>query len=336
MLGELEILALPWPLRRRGREPDPEPRPIPFAAQRLYILDAARGDGYAFLAALNRKHVAETPLHITQHQADSPETPSVVEVLLDAAKTNVLKVQEYSKLSFRSLTNLATSPRYMQDALSQMDDIGVGSLPIVLLSGFFIGAVMVLQTGAQFERFGQSSLTGDVVAIALVRELGPSITGLLVAGRCASGIASELGSMLVTEQVDAMRAMGTDPSRKLVSPRVLATLITLPLLTTISVFVGLVGGMVASVFSLRLDATTFWDRAIRVLQFSDIMQGFSKTVVFGFILATVGCYQGLNVRGGTQGVGRATTQAVVVSSVLIIVADTFLTKIALFLADKVF
>ncbi len=280
--------------------------------------------------------MAETPLQDTQPQAGSPETPSVVEVLVDAAKTNIQKVQEYSKLSFRSLANLATSPRYMQDTLAQMDDIGVGSLPIVLLSGFFIGAVMVLQTGAQFERFGQSSLTGDVVAIALVRELGPSITGLLVAGRCASGIASELGSMLVTEQVDAMRAMGTDPSRKLVSPRVLATLITLPLLTTISVFVGLVGGMVASVFSLRLDATAFWERAIAVLQFSDVMQGLSKSVVFGFILATVGCYQGLNVRGGTQGVGRATTQAVVVSSVLIIVADTFLTKIALFFADKVF
>jgi len=280
--------------------------------------------------------VADTPLQVSQPQASSPEHPSVVEVLVDAAKTNILKVQEYSKLSFRSITNLATSPRYMQDALTQMDDIGVGSLPIVLLSGFFIGAVMVLQTGAQFERFGQTSLTGDVVAIALVRELGPTITGLLVAGRCASGIASELGSMLVTEQVDAMRAMGTDPGRKLVSPRVLATLIMLPLLTTISVFVGLVGGMVASVFSLRLAATTFWERAIAILQFSDIMQGFSKSVVFGFILATVGCYQGLNVRGGTQGVGRATTQAVVVSSVLIIVADTFLTKIALYLADKVF
>jgi len=280
--------------------------------------------------------VAETPLQVTQPQASSPETPSVVEVLIDAAKINILKVQDYSKLSFRSLTNLATSPRYMQDALAQMDDIGVGSLPIVLLSGFFIGAVMVLQTGSQFERFGQTSLTGDVVSLALVRELGPAITGLLVAGRCASGIASELGSMLVTEQVDAMRAMGTDPSRKLVSPRVLATLITLPLLTTISVFIGLVGGMVASVFSLRLGATTFWERAIAILQFSDLMQGFSKSIVFGFILATVGCYQGLNVRGGTQGVGRATTQAVVVSSVLIIVADTFLTKIALFLADKVF
>ena len=280
--------------------------------------------------------VAETPLPITQPQSGSPETPSVADVLLDAAKTSILKVQDYSKLSFRSLTNLATSPRYMQDTLAQMDDIGVGSLPIVLLSGFFIGAVMVLQTGAQFERFGQTSLTGDVVSIALVRELGPSITGLLVAGRCASGIASELGSMLVTEQVDAMRAMGTDPSRKLVSPRVLATLITVPLLTTISVFVGLVGGMVASVFSLRLGAVTFWQRAIAILQFSDLMQGFSKSVVFGFILATVGCYEGLNVRGGTQGVGRATTQAVVVSSVLIIVADTFLTKIALFLADRVF
>src|SRR5271154_346237 len=217
-----------------------------------------------------------------------------------------------------------------------MDFIGVGSLPIVAIAGTFIGGVLVLQTSSQFERFGETALTGEAVALALVRELGPSITGLLVAGRCASGIASELGSMVVTEQVDAMRAMGTDPSRKLVSPRVLATLITVPLLTTISVFVGLVGGMVASVFSLRLNATTFWQRAIAILQFSDLMQGFSKSVVFGFIIATVGCYQGLNVRGGTQGVGRATTQAVVVSSVLIIIADTFLTKVALYLADKLF
>jgi phospholipid/cholesterol/gamma-HCH transport system permease protein len=259
-----------------------------------------------------------------------------MEVLQDLAKTNILKVQNYSILSYHSITNLASGPRYVQDTLNQMDDIGVGSLPIVLLSGFFIGAVMVLQTGSQFIRFGQASLTGDIVSLALVRELGPSITGLLVAGRCASGIASELGSMQVTEQVDAMRAMGTDPSRKLVTPRVLATLITLPLLTTISVFVGLLGGMLASVLSLRINATTFWERAIKILEFSDIMQGFMKTVVFAFILATVGCYQGLNVRGGTQGVGRATTQAVVVSSVLIIVSDTFLTKIALYLADKLF
>jgi phospholipid/cholesterol/gamma-HCH transport system permease protein len=278
--------------------------------------------------------VPDTPLQVTQPQSSAPETPSVVEVLTEVAKRSVLKVQDYTRLSVRAITNLFTRPRYAQDTLDQMDDIGVGSLPIVLLSGFFIGAVMVLQTGSQFQRFGQVSLTGDIVSLALVRELGPSITGLLVAGRCASGIASELGSMLVTEQVDAMRAMGTDPSRKLISPRVLAALMTVPLLTTISVFVGLLGGMVASVFSLRLSATTFWQRAVAILDFSDLMQGFTKSMLFAFILATVGCYQGLNVRGGTQGVGRATTQAVVVSSVMIIIADTFLTKLALYLADK--
>ncbi len=260
----------------------------------------------------------------------------MVLVLTDASKAFLSHIQDYFYLCVRSLANLATGPRYFQDVLDQMDDIGVGSLPIVLMSGFFIGAVMVLQTGSQFVRFGQTALTGDIVSLALVRELGPTLTGILVAGRSASGIASELGSMLVTEQVDAMRAMGTDPSRKLVTPRVLATLITLPLITTISVFVGLLGGMVASVFSLRINAVTFWQRAIAILQFSDIMQGFSKTIVFALILSTVGCYQGLNVRGGTQGVGRATTQAVVVSSVLIIVSDTFLTKLALFLADRIF
>ena len=278
--------------------------------------------------------MADTPLQVPQSQTSAPETPSVAEILTDAAKRAVLTVQDYAKLSARSVSNLFTPPRYGQDTLDQMDDIGVGSLPIVLLSGFFIGAVMVLQTGSQFQRFGQVSLTGDIVSLALARELGPTITGLLVAGRCSSGIASELGSMVVTEQVDAMRAMGTDPSRKLISPRVLASLITVPLLTTISVFVGLIGGMVASVFSLRLGATTFWQRAIAILEFSDLMQGFTKSLVFAFILSTVGCYQGMRVRGGTQGVGRATTQAVVVSSVLIIVADTFLTKLALYLADK--
>jgi phospholipid/cholesterol/gamma-HCH transport system permease protein len=287
-----------------------------------------------FSGGFGENPVSNAPLNAVEQQANPPQPPSVVEVLSDAAKESVLKVQNYTKLAAQSLSNLMTRPRYGQDTLTQMDDIGVGSMPIVLLSGFFIGAVMVLQTGSQFQRFGQVSLTGDIVSLALVRELGPTITGLLVAGRCASGIASELGSMLVTEQVDAMRALGTDPSRKLVSPRVLATLIMLPLLTTFSVFIGLVGGMVASVFSLRLSATTFWQRAIAILQFSDLMQGFTKSVVFAFILSTVGCYQGLNVRGGTQGVGRATTQAVVVSSVLIIVADTFLTKLALFLADK--
>lgn len=274
-------------------------------------------------------------------QLSTPDTPiveqiSMVEVLTDATKRFVLNVQDYFQLAGQSLANLATSPRYFQDVLDQMDDIGVGSLAIVLMSGFFIGAVMVLQTGSQFVRFGQTGLTGDIVSLALVRELGPTITGILVAGRNASGIASELGSMLVTEQVDAMRAMGTNPSRKLVTPRVVASILVLPLLTALADFVGLLGGCVASVFSLRLGAIEFWTRAINALDFADVMQGMMKPLVYGFILATVGCYKGLTVRGGTQGVGRATTQAVVVSNVMIIACDVFLTKIALFLGDKLF
>ena len=194
---------------------------------------------------------------------------------------------------------------------------------------------MVLQTAAQFVRFGQTALTADAVSLALVRELGPTISGLLVTGRNASSIASELGSMVVTEQIDAMRAMGTDPTRKLVTPRMVATVLMLPLLTAMADFSGLIGGFVVSSFTLRLGAVAFWTRAINVLVFSDLMQGLSKPIIFGFILSTIGCYHGLRVRGGTQGVGRATTSAVVASSVFILVANFFLTKIMLYLAGHV-
>jgi phospholipid/cholesterol/gamma-HCH transport system permease protein len=265
-----------------------------------------------------------------------PNSFSVTALLSDGAKRWVLHVQEYSLLSAQSVSRLFSPPYYVSDVLDQMDIIGVGSLPIVLLTGFFIGAVMVLQTAAQFERFGQTALTADVVSLALVRELGPSITGLLVAGRNASGMASELGSMIVTEQVDAMRAMGTDPVRKLVTPRMVATVLMLPLLTAMADFLGLIGGYLVSFFTLRLGAVTFWTRAIDILEFSDLMQGLTKPIVFGFIIATVGCYQGLNVKGGTQGVGRATTQAVVTASVIILVSNFFLTKLMLYLAGHLF
>src|ERR1700686_1102190 len=189
---------------------------------------------------------------------------SLTGALMVGVKKRILDVQDYSLLAARSVTNLFQPPYYWSDILEQMDIIGVGSLPIVVLTGFFIGAVMVLQTAAQFERFGQTALTADVVSLALVRELGPSIAGLLVAGRNASGIASELGSMVVTEQVDAMRAMGTDPTRKLVTPRMVATVLMLPLLTAMADFVGLIGGFLVSFFTLRLNAVTFWTRAINI------------------------------------------------------------------------
>jgi phospholipid/cholesterol/gamma-HCH transport system permease protein len=265
--------------------------------------------------------------------AVEPVAPSF---LSDSLKRQLRVVQDYSVLAGQAVMRVFTPPHYVADLLEQMDIIGVGSLPIVLLTGFFMGAVMVLQTAAQFVRFGETSLTGDVVSLALVRELGPTITGLLVAGRNASGMASELGSMQVTEQVDAMRAMGTDPIRKLVTPRVLATMLVLPLLTAMGDFVGLIGGYMVSHFTLRIGAVEFWTRAVNALEFADLMQGMTKPVVFAFILATVGCYQGLSVRGGTQGVGRATTQAVVVSSVIILTSNFFLTKLALFLGGRVF
>ena len=261
------------------------------------------------------------------------EPPSVVAAVSDAVKDRLRSVQDYSLLCVRAVTRAVTPPHYFADLLVQMDIVGVGSLPIVLLTGFFIGAVLVLQTAAQFVRFGETSLTGDVVAISLVRELGPTISGLLVAGRNSSGMASELGSMVVTEQVDAMRAMGTDPTRKLVTPRVVATTLMLPLLTALADLVGLIGGFVVASFELRLNPVEYWTRSIQALEFSDIMQGMTKPLFFGFILSTVGCYYGLTVRGGTQGVGRATTQAVVASSVFILVANFFLTKVMLWLAQ---
>lgn len=263
--------------------------------------------------------------------ADNSETPGLLPTVVDAVKRQVFYVQDYSLLAMRSVANLLTPPQYWIDTVEQMDVIGVGSLSIVVISAFFIGAVLVLQTAAQFQRFGETAITGDVVALALVRELGPTITALLVAGRNASGIASELGSMVVTEQVDAMRALGTDPTRKLVTPRVLATVMMLPLLVAVADFVGLIGGFVMSSFSLQLGAVQFWTRAINALEFGDLVQGFVKPVVFGFIIATVACYQGLRVRGGTQGVGRATTSAVVISSVIVLVVDSFIAKFFLYI-----
>jgi phospholipid/cholesterol/gamma-HCH transport system permease protein len=271
----------------------------------------------------------------TEHNLIPDEPLSVLSAVSGAVKEFLVGVQDYSNLCARTALRVVTRPHYIGDLFEQMDIIGVGSLPIVLLTGFFIGAVLVLQTAAQFVRFGETNLTGDAVAISLVRELGPSIGGLLVAGRNSSGMASELGSMVVTEQVDAMRAMGTDPLRKLVVPRVLATTLVLPLLVAMADFMGLCGGFLTAFFTLRIGGIEFWTRAVNALDFSDIMQGMAKPLVFGFIIASVGCYKGLSVRGGTQGVGRATTQAVVVASVMILISNFFLTRVALYMAGKV-
>jgi phospholipid/cholesterol/gamma-HCH transport system permease protein len=250
-------------------------------------------------------------------------------LLGDFAKQRVLAVQEFALLSAQAIGNIFRSPLYLTDILLQMDFIGFGSLPIVVLTGFFTGAVLALQTSKTLSTFGETSLTGRVVALSLVRELGPVLTSLMVAGRNSSGIASELGSMVVSEQIDAMRALGTDPSKKLVTPRLVATLFVLPLLTILSDYVGLIGGFAVSFFIVHLNPSQYWSQAYHSLDLEDVFQGLAKPFIFAFIVSLVGCYYGLTTRGGTQGVGRATTQAVVTASVLVLTTDFFLTKMIL-------
>ena len=242
-------------------------------------------------------------------------------------KQMVLAVQEYSLLSWQSLVNLFEPPHYLGDILRQADLIGVGSVPIVVLTGFFTGAVLALQTSASLATFGASSLTGQLVALSMIRELGPVLTSLMVAGRNASGMASELGSMKVTEQIDAMRALGTDPMKKLVTPRVISTTVMLFFLSIISDLVGLAGGWIISVTLLGLSTIEYWTSAYQHLTYKDVTMGLVKPFFFGFIIATIGCFYGINTKGGTQGVGRATTQAVVAASVLILVVDFFITRL---------
>src|ERR1700761_4610926 len=243
------------------------------------------------------------------------------------AKRTVASVQEYSLLSGRAVANIFSGKRYWPDIWTQMDSIGVGSLPIVVLTGFFTGCVLALQAATSLKEFGAVGMTGRLVALSMVKELGPVLTGLMVSGRNASGMASEIGSMKVSEQIDAMRALGTDPTRKLVTPRVLATVFMLFFLTIISDSCGTAGGALVAVGLLGLNGSAFFHTAFRSLVHGDVIEVLSKPLFSGFIIATIGCFYGLRTTGGTQGGGRATTRAVVTSSVLIILFDFLVTKL---------
>jgi phospholipid/cholesterol/gamma-HCH transport system permease protein len=245
----------------------------------------------------------------------------------DYAKTVVATVQEYSLLSLRAVGNIFTRPRYIADTFTQMDSIGVGSLPIVVLTGFFTGCVLALQAAVSLKEFGAVGMTGRLVTLSMVKELGPVLTGLMVSGRNASGMASELGSMKVSEQIDAMRALGTDPVRKLVTPRLVSTVVMLFFLSIIADTCGVGGGCVVAITILHLNASAFLHTGYMSLAYGDVVEGLVKPLFSGFIIASVGCYYGLRTTGGTRGVGRSTTQAVVASSVLIILCDFLVTQL---------
>jgi phospholipid/cholesterol/gamma-HCH transport system permease protein len=250
---------------------------------------------------------------------------------VDFAKSKILSVQEYSLLALQSVSNLFRRPLYVADMIQQADLIGWGSLPIVLSACFFTGAALALNSATTLSRFGAQTVIGQLVSIGIIRELGPVLAGLVVAGRNSSGMASELGSMIVTEQIDAMRALGTDPTKKLVTPRVVSTVIMLFFLTILGDFLGLIGGSIVASVLLGLDAREYWSNAWQTLVFSDVFMGLAKPIVFGFIVATIGCYYGLSAKGGTQGVGRATTEAVVAAMILIIAIDVVVTRLLMVL-----
>ncbi|MFQ5917635.1 MAG: MlaE family ABC transporter permease [Candidatus Binatia bacterium] len=215
--------------------------------------------------------------------------------------------------------------------LAQMEHIGVRSLSIVVLTAVFTGMVLALQMGGYLSRFGARPFVGKIVALTMLRELGPVLTGLMIAGRVGSGITAELGSMNVTEQIDAMRSMGINPIQKLVFPRVVALLIMLPLLTVLADFVGILGGLFTSVIELNVSAGFYLRSIIQFMRFEDLFSGLGKSFFFAFSIGTIACYNGLQAGGGADGVGRATTKTVVMASITILISDFFLTKLFLLL-----
>ncbi|MGA7858199.1 MAG: ABC transporter permease [Terracidiphilus sp.] len=245
------------------------------------------------------------------------------------AKHIVLTVQDYSLFAYRAVTNVFRPPIYWPDFLVQSDIIGVGSLSIVILAGLSTGGVLALQSAATLSAFGATAVTGQFVSLTMIMELGPVLTGVMVSGRNASSMASELGSMVVTEQIDAMRALGVDPIRKLVTPRIFACIWMLFFLTIVADAFGIVGGGLVTIFMNNQNGTQYFSMAWEHLRYPNIIQGLVKPLFFGYIIATIGCFYGLRTSGGTEGVGRSTIQAVVTSSVLIIFVDFLITQVML-------
>jgi phospholipid/cholesterol/gamma-HCH transport system permease protein len=242
-------------------------------------------------------------------------------------KNGVVEAQEYVRLQAAAIRGAFSRPFYFHDVVEQFEQIGIGSLTVVVLTGFFTGAVLALQTGITLDQFGARPFVGRLISASMIKELGPVLTGLMLAGRIGSGIAAELGSMVVTDQINALRALGTDPIRKLVVPRVLAGFFMAPVLTVIANTVGIIGGWLIAVFQLRVASSLYWSSIVEGLYMDDAIMGLVKPFCLGYVIVTIGCHVGLRTTGGTQGVGRSTTAAVVAASVAVIAVDFFVTRL---------
>jgi phospholipid/cholesterol/gamma-HCH transport system permease protein len=239
-------------------------------------------------------------------------------------------VEEMGRIILLFLAVLAwmfRPPLKLRNIFRQMEFVGVKSIFVVVLTGTFTGMVMALQGYHGFRMFSAESLVGGTVALGMTRELGPVLTSLMVTARAGSAMAAELGTMRVTEQIDALAVMAANPTKHLIVPRVIAGVLMVPLLTVVSDFVGIVGGYFVGVHILNINSGVFMKNIIRIVELNDIYSGLIKAACFGLILSVIGCYKGFNTSGGAEGVGRATTEAVVLASITILVSDYFLTAI---------
>ena len=228
-------------------------------------------------------------------------------------------------LLFKTIVRIFRLPVNFREILKQMEEVGVHSIPVVLIMSVFTGMVLALQTFTGFRRFGAEAFIGTIVALSMTRELGPVLTGLMVSGRVGAGMAAELGTMRVTEQIDALHTLATDPIKYLIVPRFIATLFIMPILVIFSDIIGIIGGYFVSVKLLGSNPTIYLNRTWDYLEFEDIYVGLIKSCAFGMIIAIVGCYQGFYTEGGAEGVGKATTKAVVLSSLMILISNYFIT-----------
>lgn len=271
-------------------------------------------------------------------QSHAPFATYVVKRFNEALKRNLSSLQEFFLLAGNAIRFMFARPFYMNDVVQQMNAIGFESLGIVLLTGFFTGMVLALQSSVMMQTFGATMYIGRLVSASMIRELGPVLAGLMVAGRVGSGIAAQLGSMRVTEQIDALNTLGTDPIKKLVTPRLIAALVMVPTLTVINDFAGLLGGGVIASVYVGIPNSLYWKTVFEQIAAggflfryipNDFVHGLTKPFVFGGIIALVGCHYGLKTTGGTEGVGIATTKTVVRASILILVVDYFITQVLL-------
>jgi phospholipid/cholesterol/gamma-HCH transport system permease protein len=273
--------------------------------------------------------ITDTPL--TAPADETPQEPHLFGRMKDRVVEALLYIGGLSDLAVQTVQQAIRGPLERDIIMAQFDAIGVSSMSIVAITSLFIGMVLALQTAYSLEEFGGALFIGKVVSLSLVRELAPVLMSLMVGGRVGAGITAEIGTMKVTEQIDALRALATNPVRKLVVPKVIATTVTLPLLTVLANFIGILGGLIIAVGSLHLTANFYIRSVVETVKYNDLASGIGKTFFFGFAIGLIACFNGLRTSGGADGVGRSTTATVVTASITVLIMDFFLTKLFLFI-----